>query len=134
MHQCVQYRIHDFRRISPRDRSGLRRNLYPRYDHYSQEIHDYSYRAVKQPLTQKMIEAHIRGMMTLGGYTLDENNQARWLCLDAENEQEWQGVLSIAHELQDIEIPTYIEPSKRGEHLWLFFKPIADKDARQYGK
>jgi hypothetical protein len=107
----------------------------PRRDRYPRQNADGSYTAVKQPLTLPLIEAHTLGKVTIGAYALDVHNRARWLCFDADDLQEWDGLHTLAVQLAEQSIPSYLEPSRRGGHLWLFFSNLyPGRDARRFGK
>lgn len=109
--------------------------LIPRFDCYSEQLPTGRYRAVKEPLTLDMVEEHLRGERTLGAYALDVQSRARWICLDADDDHEWAGLLSMARSLKEQGTQTYIEPSRRGGHLWFFFAdPLPGSDARRFGK
>lgn len=56
------------------------------------------------------------------------------MCLDADDDAHWSALLDLARSLQAKPIPTYLETSRRGGHLWLFFeRPIPGADARRFG-
>ena len=105
-----------------------RRNYYPL------QLDKGNYVTIKQPLKPEMLMAHIKGTITLGAYALDENSTARWLCFDADDENEWQQLHYLASTLDQQNIPTYLENSRRGGHLWLFTPPLSGKTIRQFGK
>lgn len=108
----------------------------PRQDCHSRQLSDGSYVAIKRKLTLGKIEAHLLGRLTLGAYALDTHSHARWICFDADDEAEWKGLLNLSQWLKDfpISVPSYIEPSRRGGHLWLFLDPLPGADARRMGK
>ncbi|MCZ7538799.1 MAG: CHC2 zinc finger domain-containing protein [Anaerolineae bacterium] len=109
--------------------------LIPRFDCYSEQLATGRYRAVKESLTLDMVEAHLRGEQTLGAYALDAQSRARWICLDADDDHEWAGLLKMVQGLHEQGIHPYIEPSRRGGHLWFFFTdPLPGRDARRLGK
>ncbi len=114
---------------------GFLTTFLPRFDRYPLQRPDGSYMAVQSPITFHLVAEHIHGVQTIGAYVLGQDNCARWLCLDADDEADWQGVLSLADELARENVPTYREPSRRGGHLWLFFPaPLLGIDARRFGK
>ena len=79
--------------------------------------------------------AHVRGEITLGTYLLDEQSQARFLVLDADDAQAWERLAHLARVLADEDIPSYLENSRRGGHLWLFLaQAVAGRDARAFGQ
>ena len=48
--------------------SAYSHTFIPRFDRYSQQKADGSYVAIKRPLTLDIVEAHMRGAVTLGAY------------------------------------------------------------------
>lgn len=53
----------------------------------------------------------------MGTYLLDQESQARFLVLDADDEQGWQRLGHLARVLADEDVPAYLEKSRRGGHL-----------------
>lgn len=107
----------------------------PRWDRYPIQNGDGSYTGVKwEALTLAHVERHIRGQITIGAYALDADSRTRWICLDADEPDEWDGIKNLAVELGDKRVPAYLEPSRRGGHLWLFLNPLSGRDARRFGK
>jgi hypothetical protein len=92
------------------------------------------YVTVKKPLTTELLMGHIRGVVTLGAYALDEESVAHWLCLDADDEEQWQGLKQLAGNLEAEGTTAYLETSRRGGHYWLFTPPLPGKIIRQFGK
>jgi hypothetical protein len=112
-----------------------------RWDLYPMQIDDGSYVCVKKPLHLNMVQSHLTGHwnekkpFTLGTYALAPDNTAKWLCFDADDDDEWQQVWTLARNLKKQGVPTYAEPSRRGGHLWFFFQsPTAAHEARAFGK
>ena len=113
---------------------GYIKTFIPRFDCYSVQTSDGHYTAIKQPLTIEQVERHLRGNITIGAYALDSQNLAKWICFDADEEHEWEGLHTIAHQFAELSLPTYLEPSRRGGHLWMFIDPLSGKDARRFAK
>ncbi|MFC1959382.1 CHC2 zinc finger domain-containing protein [Chloroflexota bacterium] len=105
-----------------------------RYDMYPAQRPDGSYITLKKKLSLDLIVSHLQGTITLGAYALDTNSRAHWLCLDADNDEQWAGVYRLAKDLNQRCIPGYLETSRRGGHLWLFTRPMPGADARRFGK
>jgi hypothetical protein len=82
----------------------------------------------------KGVEAHIRGQVTIGAYALDRKSQARWICYDADEVGEWEKLCGLAYDLTEERIPSYLEKSRRGGHLWLFTNPLPGRDARRFAR
>jgi hypothetical protein len=104
-----------------------------RWDLRATQRRDGRYVCVKKPLELAHVERHLRGAMTLGAYALDTVSRARWLCLDADDEPGWEGLLALARALEGHGVTPYLEESRRGGHLWLFTPPLAGRDARRLG-
>ncbi|GIL13925.1 MAG: hypothetical protein BroJett038_26450 [Chloroflexota bacterium] len=106
----------------------------PRFDRYPLQRRDGSYVAVNDLLTFDRIANHLLGWHTLGAYALDTDSQARWLCLDADDQPTWRGLISLARALAADFVPAYLELSRRGGHLWLFTAPTPGREIRRFGK
>ncbi|MBL8164022.1 MAG: hypothetical protein JNJ61_18685 [Anaerolineae bacterium] len=108
-----------------------------RWDRYPKQQPDGSYVAVQRtPLSYWLIAQHLLGRVTLGAYALDTQSRAKWICLDADTPNDWSGLLRVAQNLlrSRDQIPCYLEPSRRGGHLWLFTNPIPGSVARRFAK
>lgn len=106
-----------------------------RTDRYPLQKSDGSYRSTLTPLIPQIVSAHLRGLITIGTYALDKRNNAKWLCLDADTDEAWAQLHAMAHKLLDIDVPTYLETSRRGGHIWLFFeKSQSGEDTRRFAR
>ncbi len=105
-----------------------------RFDIYAIQLGDGRYITVKKQLTLTMVESHLKGFITLGAYALDADSRAKWICLDADTDENWGRVVDFADQLKQQNVPVYLESSRRGGHLWLFFPPMQGQDARRFGK
>jgi hypothetical protein len=105
-----------------------------RRDVYPVQRADGRYVSLKKRLTLGTVAAHLSGTITLGAYALDADSRAQWICLDADTSEHWAGVLTLARALQAQHITPYLERSRRGGHLWLFFAPLPGTDARRFGR
>jgi len=106
-----------------------RRDLYPR------QLDDGSYVCIRRPLQLGHVLAHLRGELTLGAYLLDSESRARFVVLDADEDTGWSKLVETAKHLAEEDIPTYLETSRRGGHLWMFFaQPVAGDQARRFGR
>ena len=118
----------------------------PRWDTFSMQVKDGSYRRagrkdqatgefIPSSLTMNHIYRHLSGYITLSAYMLAEDHTTSKMCLDADDEEEWGGLVSLASHLHLQNIPTYLELSGRGGHLWFFFdKALLGRDVRRFGK
>lgn len=105
-----------------------------RGDYYPKQLDDGSYVVIHKPLHIGVVMAHLRGTMTIGAYGLDPNGWAKWLCFDADTPERWDGLVGMAGALATSGIVPYLEPSRRGGHLWLFTEPIPGFQIRRFGK
>lgn len=108
----------------------------PRWDGYPMQLADGSYIQVKNPLTMHHVIRHLTHTrhMTLGAYALDSNNNAKWVCLDADGDAQWEKIIQLAQMLYKEGIIPYLEPSRRGGHLWLFTPLLSGAMIRQFAK
>jgi CHC2-type zinc finger protein/TOTE conflict system primase-like protein len=126
--------------------SAFAATFIPRWDTYSMQIEDGSYRRAGHkdrvtgeffpaPLTIKHVYDHFSGYITLSAYMLGEDNTTSKMCLDADDPDEWGGLITLASHLHLQNIPTYLELSSRGGHLWFFLEQsIPGRDVRRFGK
>jgi hypothetical protein len=105
-----------------------------RRDCYPWQQGDGSYISVHKPLTTDLLHRHLKGAITLGAYALDATSKAHWICLDADTDDQWTRVLTLANRLEAQTVTSYREPSRRGGHLWLFTSPLPSVFARRFAK
>jgi len=106
-----------------------------RHDLYARQLDNGRYVCVREPFTQAHLEAHLRGDITLGTYLLDAESKGSLLVLDADDDPNWRRLQGVARVLEGMEAESYLERSRRGGHLWLFFeKPIHGRETRQFGQ
>lgn len=113
-----------------------------RWDLYPlQRSDDGSYVCVKKPLSTGMVRSHLTchwrqtKPFMLGTYALSKDSRAKWLCLDADSDDEFQHVWRLAHQLKAHQVPSYVESSRRGGHLWFFFEiPTLAHEVRAFAK
>ncbi|MBZ0280276.1 MAG: hypothetical protein K8L97_06020 [Anaerolineae bacterium] len=113
---------------------GYTKTFINRYNCYPQQQADGHYFKAPRQLTFELVEEHLKGTITLGAYALNDQNYAKWICLDADDAIEWYGLMGIARQFAEQQMTTYLEPSRRGGHLWLFVDPLPGKDARRFAK
>jgi len=88
-------------------------------------------RQVKEPVTDEVLLAHLKGKQPYGVYLLVKDT-IRALAVDFDNDQ-LDHPLAFRAEAQSLEIHTYIERSKsKGYHVWMFFaeKGVLARKAR----
>lgn len=114
---------------------GLANTFINRWDLYARQFDDGSYVCVRKPLRLAHVAAHLRGDLTLGAYVLDEASRARYIVFDADDEPQFKKLSEISRALASQAVPSYLESSRRGGHLWLFLpKPTPGKQARHFGQ
>src|SRR2546429_8911976 len=89
------------------------------WSQYVGQHRDGSYWRVREPLTLPLPAAHLAGRCTLGTYLLDEFSQCSFAVFDADSDDGLERLVSLARELAWQGIPTVLEASRRGGHLWV---------------
>jgi hypothetical protein len=113
----------------------LAKTFIQRRDLYARQLEDGSYVCIRQPLKDWHLVAHLKGEITLGAYVLDEGSQARYIVMDADDDLQMERLMEVALDLAGRDVPSYLEASRRGGHLWLFFdQPVIGKEARTFGR
>jgi hypothetical protein len=113
----------------------LAQRFVQRWDLHARQLDDGSYVCVHEPLNVGHLLDHLRGEITLGAYLLDQENQARFLVLDADDAQAWERLGHLARALAEENVPAYLENSRRGGHLWLFLAQAVDgREVRAFGR
>jgi hypothetical protein len=73
--------------------------------------------------------------MTLGTYVLDQESKARFIVLDADDDKGFSDLVNLSRKLAAENVPSYLETSRRGGHLWLFFgQAVSGLQARAFGQ
>ncbi len=65
---------------------------------------------------------------------MSETSEASWICLDADDNDRAFELSYIASDLVKDYVPSYLEKSRRGCHLWFFTPTLSGTDARRFGK
>lgn len=113
----------------------LNKHFIQRHDLYATQLIDGRYICNHQALTDDYIFDHLRGTITLGTYLLDRESRARFVVLDADAQNGWSDLLGLAARLAHDNVPAYLEKSRRGGHLWMFFgKAVPGLDARNFAR
>lgn len=106
-----------------------------RHDLYARQLDNGRYVCVREPLTQAHLEAHLQGKITLGTYLLDAESNGRFLVLDADDDPDWRRLQGVSRVLERMDTESYLEHSRRGGHLWLFFdKTFPGREIRKFGQ
>jgi hypothetical protein len=108
----------------------LAQRFVQRWDLHARQLDDGSYVCIHEPLNV----GHLRGEITLGAYLLDQESQARFVVLDADDTQAWEDLGHLASVLAREDVPAYLEASRCGGHLWLFLaQAVAGREVRAFG-
>ncbi len=90
-----------------------------RTDQYALQQRDGSYWRVSEPLSLDLLAAHLAGLCTLGTYLLDSESRCTFAVFDADREDGLEQLAVLSLELAGQGIPTILEASRRGGHLWV---------------
>ena len=102
----------------------LSRQFIQRRDLYARQLDDGRYVCIHRPFNTRLMYQHLRGDLTLGTYLLDIDSRARFMVLDADDNESFRGLNEMAHDLQNQGINSYQETSRRGGHIWFFFPAL----------
>lgn len=110
---------------------GIYDTFISRHDNFAYQLDDGRYFASHREITVQHIEGHLKGKITLGVYLLSEDGTTKFAVIDADDEESFAKLVSV-HET--LELPSYLELSRRGGHLWFFFEePAEGKVAKNFG-
>jgi hypothetical protein len=114
---------------------SLRKRFVQRTDLYARQLENGGYVCIYKPLKLDHVKDHIHGRITLGTYLLDAKSNARFIVLDADDDHNFLRLGSMAKELVTLDIFPYLENSRRGGHLWLFFAhAMPGGETRMFGR
>ena len=112
----------------------LSRSFIQRWDIHARQLTDGRYVCIHKPLRKKHLISHLQGEITLGTYLLDSESRSRFIVFDADDDQSFSHLIEVAKKLEANRIKPYLETSRRGGHLWFFFRqPVTGLLARQFG-
>ena len=112
----------------------LAQRFVQRWDLHARQLDDGRYICVREHLNVNHFFAHLRGEITLGTYLLNEQSQARCIVYDADDSRGFSSLRQLSQELMEEDVPSYLEKSRRGGHLWLFFgEAVPGHEARAFG-
>jgi len=130
------------------DVDTLKKLFVHRNDVYAIQKPDGGYITTTAPVTDTILNAHLKGKQTIGVYHLDKQDTVKYCCIDIDiNKQEWslptydfadwkdrvyQQIGIIKNKLAKYAITGYAEISGlKGAHVWYFFKdPVLAGTAR----
>lgn len=91
-----------------------------RWSDFARQRESGAYWRVGRPLTRQDLEQHLRGRWTLGTYVIDEQGQCPFAVFDADTDDGLDVLRQIQVQLAQQTIPSSLERSRRGGHLWVF--------------
>jgi hypothetical protein len=96
-----------------------------RQDDYAIQLDNGRYRRVGKPFTYLDLCNHLRGIYTYGTYIMDADGRCHFAVIDADTEDGLARLWVIHDQLATHGIVSYVERSRRGGHLWIFFSQPA---------
>src|SRR5947209_10943967 len=95
-----------------------------RRDDYAMQQADGRYLRAGRPVTYSTLFAHLRGSETMGTYVIDERGMCRFALFDDDREgddltERVKTLVAVQRRLRTDGIPSYLEGSRRGCHLWV---------------
>lgn len=108
-----------------------------RNDCYPKQIEgENKYIVVKEDLTSEIIQKHLSGVITIGCFQINpQNNKVKWICFDFDGdlEQEFEKAKHLVIKLKEEDLNPLLEFSgRRGYHIWLFIEPTDAVIARKF--
>src|SRR5215471_16395614 len=90
-------------------------------DDYAVQQEDGRYLRVGRPLTYSALRRHLAGVETIGTYVIDEQGTCRCAVFDSDlaGEAGLQQLAAVQATLAAAGIPSHLEESRRGGHLWV---------------
>lgn len=97
-------------------RDDKKQGWFPVHTNYNSD--DYA------PVTDKVLEAHLRGHKTVGVYPLLTNNTSSFVAADFDGNNWQQEVMAVMSVCKEYNLPGYVERSRSGNgaHVWWFFE------------
>lgn len=118
--------------LNPEVIEAFTSRFFPRRDIHAIQTKTGRYVLRKAAVTPALIRRHLYGKVTLGTYALSSDSQSGWAVIDADDDRQWQRLLRFVKETR---LPVYMETSRRGGHLWLFFEDrVSGEVARRFTK
>jgi hypothetical protein len=104
-----------------------------RRDDFARQRPDGGYFRVGRALTSADLRAHLAGRVTLGSYVIDERGCCHSAVFDADLPDGLCLLRDVQARLARQGIPSYLERSRRGGHLWVFLTaPVPASQVRAW--
>ena len=98
-----------------------------RHDAYALQWEDGTgYRRVDEPISYARVYEHLQGSLTLGTYVIDEGGMCRFIMFDSDQDDGLATLITLQTTLAGAGVVSYLELSRRGAHLWVFFSTPID--------
>jgi hypothetical protein len=92
-----------------------------RRNDYAVQASDGHYVRIRSDLTYEELFWHLQGSQTLGTYVINEDNLCPFAVFDSDAPTGLLDLAAVNMNLATSGIPSYLELSRRGAHLWVFF-------------
>jgi hypothetical protein len=89
---------------------------------YAVQQRDGRYLRAFHPLTTTILNKHLAGQVCIGTYVRDEQGLCSFAVFDADQAEGLMILKELQTDLARQGFPAYLERSRRGGHLWLFFR------------
>ena len=104
-----------------------------RRNDYALQLSDGRYRRQRTDLTYETLFWHLEGRQTLGTYLINELNQCSFAVFDSDAPTGLLDLAAVQMNLMTNGIPSSLEQSRRGAHLWVFLsEPISPINLRSW--
>jgi hypothetical protein len=104
-----------------------------RRDDYAIQQGNGRYLRVGSPLTKIVLRNHLDGAESLGTYVIDERGRCRFAVFDADAHHGLDVLLGVQGWLASDGVPSYLERSRRGGHLWVLLSvPVLASHVRHW--
>jgi hypothetical protein len=102
---------------------------------FNEEKKEWEYRRVEEPVTEELIDKHLKGEITLGAYAWSPEGTCTWVCWDFDK-VDMDKIRKLCDYLKNRFGRAYLTEASggRGIHVWLFFaNPVPTPVARTIG-
>ena len=124
--------LNDYELARPAE--SLAKRFVQRWDLHARQLNDGRYICIHKQLNVDHLFGHLRGEITLGTYLLNQNSQASFVVFDADDIHGFERLARLSNVLANEDVPSYLERSRRGGHLWLFLaQAVPGRYARAFG-
>ncbi len=104
-----------------------------RRDDYAVQQLSGRYLRMNRPLTGTALRNHLDGAESLGMYVIDERGRCRFAVFDADSHDGLHVLLGLQERLAEDGVPSYLELSRRGGHLWVLLeRPVLASQVRSF--